>query len=345
MCSSRRARAAARGRGRGSGGLRLELARRAWIRLGRDVVGQRTEVMVARNRFGPPGRRADLGSSTRTAASATPASADELLLERRPPGDRLHADPPPTDRSHGPTRCDCSTSSGPTSRSGSPREARWSLVARLRLVAGGPVVLGGQPWTDGIVLDASPARAGLGVRRGMPLGSAHRLAPEATFLDPEPDADRDAGRGRCDGSPRSAPASPARAIAADPAFGRLEVQVDGLDRLWGPEVVLAGVPSMTLAGVLPGRPRSGIAGTRFAATRQRPRAVPPRPLVVPPGRRRLVPRTATGPAPDARPDIRARLTRFGLRRIGQVAELPRSALVARFGDEGARLHARAGARR
>jgi RecA/RadA recombinase len=41
-------------------GLRLELARRAWIRLGRDVVGQRTEVVVARNHFGPPGRRADL---------------------------------------------------------------------------------------------------------------------------------------------------------------------------------------------------------------------------------------------------------------------------------------------
>src|SRR3954467_12227923 len=41
-------------------GLRLELVRRAWIRLGRDVVGQRTEVTVARNRFGPPGRRAEL---------------------------------------------------------------------------------------------------------------------------------------------------------------------------------------------------------------------------------------------------------------------------------------------
>jgi len=40
--------------------VRLELARRAWIRLGRDVVGQRTEVTVARNRYGPPGRRTEL---------------------------------------------------------------------------------------------------------------------------------------------------------------------------------------------------------------------------------------------------------------------------------------------
>jgi len=41
-------------------GLRLELTRRGWIRLGRDVVGQQTEALVARNRFGPPGGRATL---------------------------------------------------------------------------------------------------------------------------------------------------------------------------------------------------------------------------------------------------------------------------------------------
>jgi RecA/RadA recombinase len=43
-----------------STGIRLELARRSWIRLGRDIVGQRTEVLVARDRYGPPGRRATL---------------------------------------------------------------------------------------------------------------------------------------------------------------------------------------------------------------------------------------------------------------------------------------------
>ncbi len=37
-------------------GLRLELDRSAWIRLGRDVIGQQTRVTVAKNRFGPPGR-------------------------------------------------------------------------------------------------------------------------------------------------------------------------------------------------------------------------------------------------------------------------------------------------
>jgi recombination protein RecA len=41
-------------------GLRLEMRRSGWIRLGRDVVGQRSEATVARNRYGPPGRRAVL---------------------------------------------------------------------------------------------------------------------------------------------------------------------------------------------------------------------------------------------------------------------------------------------
>jgi recombination protein RecA len=41
-------------------GLRLELEREAWIRLGRDIVGQQTRVTVAKNRFGSPGRHVDL---------------------------------------------------------------------------------------------------------------------------------------------------------------------------------------------------------------------------------------------------------------------------------------------
>src|SRR6188472_4196095 len=41
-------------------GLRLELRPEGWIRLGRDGVGRRSEVTVARKRYGPPGRRADL---------------------------------------------------------------------------------------------------------------------------------------------------------------------------------------------------------------------------------------------------------------------------------------------
>src|SRR3954447_21097932 len=69
----------------------------------------------------------------------------------------------------------------------------------------GPIVLGGQPCTDATVVDADPLARALGVRRGTPLGSAHRLAPEATFLDLAPDADRNAVEGARERLPPGAP--------------------------------------------------------------------------------------------------------------------------------------------
>jgi protein ImuB len=83
-----------------------------------------------------------------------------------------------------------------------------------------------------------------------------------------------------------------------------------------------------------------MAGTRFGATVAAGHTEPGVLLALEPGGDAgfLAPLSSALLSSD--PDIRARLSRFGLRRIGQVAELPRSALVARFGEEGERLHAR-----
>lgn len=176
----------------------------------------------------------------------------------------------------------------------------------------------------------------------MPLGSAHRLAPEATFLDPDPDADRDAIERACRRLGAFSPGIAGTSDVTDGGFGRLVVQVDGLERLWGPEEVLVERIRTALGPVLPGPPRAGIAGTGFAASvaaLHAPGDGPP--LLVPPGDEApfLAPHPAGLLTRD--PDVRARLARFGLRSIGQVAELPRSALVARFGEDGAVLAARA----
>jgi protein ImuB len=206
----------------------------------------------------------------------------------------------------------------------------------------GPIVLGGQPWTDGIVLDADPLARALGVRRGISLGSAHRQAPEAVFLDPAPQEDRAAVEAACERLAAFSPGIAGTSDVTDPAFGRLVVHADGLVRLWGVEERLVARISEALAPVLPGPPRAGIAGTGFAAGVAAAYAeAGGLPVLVPPGddERFLAPRPARLLTKD--PDIRARLARFGLRTIGAVAELPRSALVARFGEEGARLHARA----
>jgi protein ImuB len=191
------------------------------------------------------------------------------------------------------------------------------------------------------VIDADPMARALGVRRGIPLGSAHRLAPEAVFLDPQPEADTRAVEDAFEALGRFSPGLAGTAEPTDSAFGLIELQVDGLDRLWGPDEVLVGRLVEAVKPILPGTPRPGIAGTRFAATVAAGHTEPGVARIVEPGgdARFLAPLPSSLLTPDA--DVRARLTRFGLRRIGAVAELPRSALVARFGGEGERIHARA----
>ena len=221
-------------------------------------------------------------------------------------------------------------------------------LARARdpaIPAGGLLVLGGRPWDDGVVLDASPAALALGVRRGIPLGQAHRLAPEAVFVPPDPAADAAAVEAALDALALLSPGIAGATDPADRAFGSLEVQVDGLEALWGSEPVLVGKARAALVPLLPGTPRAGIAGTRFAAalaaaTGPGPSAVPA--VLVPPGDDAafLAPFPAAALSRD--PEVRGRLARFGLATIGAVAALPRSSLVARFGiEEGGRLHARA----
>jgi RecA/RadA recombinase len=63
-----------------STGIRLELARRSWVRLGRDVVGQRTEALVTHNRHGPPGRRATLRILYAEGGERDACLADDALL-------------------------------------------------------------------------------------------------------------------------------------------------------------------------------------------------------------------------------------------------------------------------
>jgi hypothetical protein len=87
-------------------GLRLELRRRSWIRLGQDVVGQRTEVEVARSRFGPPGRRAELrilyaeGGPRDACLRRAPLLGEVPLLGEGPPATPDRFSPATPDRCH-----------------------------------------------------------------------------------------------------------------------------------------------------------------------------------------------------------------------------------------------------
>jgi protein ImuB len=225
------------------------------------------------------------------------------------------------------------------------------------------VVLGGQPWEPGTVLDCSPAAVHLGVRRGQPLGAAHNLVPEAVFLP----ADRDAYATAFEHALRMlGELAPAVEGVTDPdhgAFGRAFLGIEGLGRLWGTEPTLTRRAMALVAPLLPGSPRVGIGNTRFGAqvaavvgARQAaampsgratgdPDDISTAPVeglgIIPPG-------DATTEAAFLAPlpigllptdeETRARFRLFGLGRIREFAALDRSAVVARFGARGGELH-------
>jgi recombination protein RecA len=148
-------------------GIRLELARRSWLRLGRDVVGQRTEVLIARSRAGPPGRRTTLRILYADGGERDACLRREDLLNSRPvqPADINAPVPVPGRRNHA-TAASLSTASPPR-----PREA----TPALRLVAGGA----DRPRREAVVGRDRHGRGSRGPGARRPTGDPARVGPPA----------------------------------------------------------------------------------------------------------------------------------------------------------------------
>lgn len=205
------------------------------------------------------------------------------------------------------------------------------------------VVVGGQPWEPGTVVDCSPAAARLGVRRGQALGTAHKLVPEARFLAHDMAAARARFETALDALAEFTPSLEADPDPAADSFGRVLLGIEGLHLLWGDEPTLAERVINAVEGLLPGPPRVGIANSRFggqvaavvgAAHGRRPEVVGAGDATTEAAYLALLPIRLL-PADDL---TRERLRMFGLTRIGQLAAISRSAVVARFGDGGGFLH-------
>jgi len=217
------------------------------------------------------------------------------------------------------------------------------LIERQRVALPELVVIGGQPWEQDCVLDCSPAAADLGVRRGQPLGVAHRLAPEAHFLAADRPAYEAAMKRALDTLANFSPSLEGEAGCDGPHFGRVLIGIEGLHRLWGDEATLCRRALAAVAQLLPGEPRAGIGNTRFgahlAAVVGARRGVAPE--VIPAGEASAE-AAYLAPLPigllPADEETQQRLRVLGFSRLGQFAALSRSAVVARFGQRGGELH-------
>jgi hypothetical protein len=123
--------------------LRLALAHRAWLRVGREVVGQRVTVTVEKDRGGAPGRAVDIEILYPPDGERARAVIRLLAEDTGPPGDadtprtltRIH--PLPTETDHRPTRYappppslgpSAAPPGAPRARPVRPRRAGWTTV-------------------------------------------------------------------------------------------------------------------------------------------------------------------------------------------------------------------------
>ena len=135
-----------------STGIRLELIRRSWVRLGHDIVGQRTEALVARNRHGPEGRSATLRILYAEGGERDACLArDDLLIDQA----QLQAPVP-----EAPDRETTDHATPPSLRSASP--PRPGAGPQLRALPAGTARTGRSTVGSGAGHRREPGRAGHG---------------------------------------------------------------------------------------------------------------------------------------------------------------------------------------
>lgn len=168
----------------------------------------------------------------------------------------------------------------------------------------------------------SPEAARLGLFPGQKATDARALVPELELADAEPDADAAALTALVDWCVRFSPA-----VAADPPDG-LFLDIEGADHLWGGEAAMLSDFRARLAanGLAFRLAVADTPGAAWALARFGPDGV-----IAPPGGQAAL----LAPLPPAAlrldPEAAAQIERLGLRRLGQVMDIPRAPFGRRFG--------------
>ncbi|HEY7294333.1 MAG TPA: DNA polymerase Y family protein [Dehalococcoidia bacterium] len=211
-----------------------------------------------------------------------------------------------------------------------------------------PLVLGGAPEETRVVVECSPAAEQQGVRRGMPLREARAYCREALFLEARPAHYRERHEWMLAAleaiSPMVEAAEPGRAyIGLNGLAGRSGSAEeaspgvrDGYQLLFATEGAAAGAMTEAVTAALGLRPHIGIAESRFAALAAALSARDGEARIL--ERREVAAFLAPLPVhllPFDETALR-RLYWLGLRRVGDLATLPRAALAAQFGPAGER---------
>jgi len=206
---------------------------------------------------------------------------------------------------------------------------------------GQPLIVAGAPEEAHTVLACSAEAAAAGVRSGMPLRSARAFCREGLFLAARPAIYHARHERMLDAlaaiSPLVEAAEPGCAYVG--LDGLVGMPRAGVQALFPDEGAAAVALAEAAEQAIALRPQVGVAGGRFAARAAALAAPAAAPLIV--AATDAAPFLAPLPVellPFAEPELR-RLAWLGLRTLGDLAALPRTAVAAQFGATGDRAWA------
>src|SRR3954452_24893724 len=197
---------------------------------------------------------------------------------------------------------------------------------------GKPVVVGGQSHERGVVSAASYAARKFGVHSAMPLRAAYKLCPQAIVVDGHPERYRECSQKVYEVLREFSPLVEMASI--DEAY----VDITGTERLYGPPLRAAHLLHERMKSATSLNCSIGIACSRLVAKISSDQAKPNGVLWIVPGQEAafLAPldvRKVPGVGKVTEKNLHA----FGIRKVGDLAQLDESFLEERFGKWGMAL--------
>jgi len=201
---------------------------------------------------------------------------------------------------------------------------------------GKPVVVGGKPDQRGVVSAASYAARKFGVHSAMPLRTAYRLCPQATFVEGHPDRYRDYSKKVYQVLKSFSPQVDMASI--DEAY----MDLSGTERLHGPPLRAAHALHEKVGRETELKCSIGISSSRMVAKVASDQAKPNGVLWVAPGQEaRFLAPLDVRKIPGVGKVTEKNLHACGIRKVGDLASLDEPFLAERFGQWGLALTGKA----
>lgn len=201
---------------------------------------------------------------------------------------------------------------------------------------GKPVVVGGAADQRGVVAAASYEARKFGVHSAMPLRTAARLCPHATFVEGQP------GRYRAISKKIYEVLNQFTPLVEMASIDEAYLDLTGTERLWGPPLKAAHLLHEAVAKETGLRCSLGLASSRLVAKVSSDQAKPNGVLYIVPGQEAafLAPLDIRK-IPGVGKKTEASLHKIGIRKVGDLARLDESFLAVHFGRWGLALAGKA----